>query len=67
MDCTAQWHGTTQWHGSTPLSAVVVLFVQGSGSSEWKEVSTDPVTVCLGGSQPCATTSVPALANPCLG
>ncbi|NXW91088.1 CPNE9 protein, partial [Alopecoenas beccarii] len=39
------WAGGTAWHGhgtawqrsSAPLSAVVVLFVQGSGSSEWKE------------------------------
>ncbi|NXK03006.1 CPNE9 protein, partial [Herpetotheres cachinnans] len=31
------WHSTAQQPGSAPLSAVVVLFVQGSGSSEWKE------------------------------
>lgn len=40
------WHGTdTARHGSLallPLSAVVVLFVQVSGSSEWKEVSVAP-------------------------
>ncbi|NXE91504.1 CPNE9 protein, partial [Menura novaehollandiae] len=33
------WHryGTARQPGSAPLSAVVVLFVQVSGSSEWKE------------------------------
>ncbi|NWI36313.1 CPNE9 protein, partial [Picathartes gymnocephalus] len=30
-------HGTARQPGSAPLSAVVVLFVQVSGSSEWKE------------------------------
>ncbi|KAK1189493.1 CPNE9 protein, partial [Pygoscelis papua] len=35
---TAQaWHGMARQPSSAPLSAVVVLFVQGSGSSEWKE------------------------------
>lgn len=33
---------TARQPGSAPLSAVVVLFVQVSGSSEWKEVSVAP-------------------------
>ena len=35
-------HGAA-WHGSAPLSTVVILFVQGTGSSEWKEVSAAPL------------------------
>ncbi|NXL39505.1 CPNE9 protein, partial [Glaucidium brasilianum] len=31
------WHGMARQPSSAPLSTVVVLFVQGSGSSEWKE------------------------------
>lgn len=50
------WAEGTAWHGhgtawqpsSASLSAVVVLFVQGSGSSEWKEVSTAPLAGSLG-------------------
>ena len=41
-------HGTAWQPGSAPLSAVVVLFVQGSGSSEWKEVSVAPLDRSLG-------------------
>lgn len=37
-------HGAA-WHGSVPLSTVVILFVQGTGSSEWKEVSAAPLPV----------------------
>lgn len=33
---------TARQPSSVPLSAVVVLFVQVSGSSEWKEVSVAP-------------------------
>ena len=37
-----------QQPSAAPLSAVVVLFVQGSGSSEWKEVSMAPLDRALG-------------------
>lgn len=41
-------HGMARQPSSAPLSAVVVLFVQGSGSSEWKEVSAAPLARSLG-------------------